>query len=139
MGTLLINGKDGIIIRSSIPVPAKIEDIMHNPQYMDRIVNAERDLKINHRIETKNNTHISIAERNGGKEFSPEVCSDVAMSHSKLIQLLSTLYKEDRAKQINLDDNPGEPEHEPTDEELFQCLFDYLKETFGVIIIGIVK
>lgn len=135
----LINGKDGIIIRSSIPVPAEIEDIIHNPQHMERIVNAERDLNINHRIETKDNTHISIAERNGGKEFSPEVCSDVAMSHSKLIQFLSKLYNEDKAKQINLDGKSDEPEHEPTDEELFQCLFDYLRNTFGVIIVGFVK
>ena len=135
----LINSKDGIIIRSSIPVPAEIEDIIHNPQYMKRIVNAEKELNINHRIETKDNTHISIAERNGGNEFNPEICSEVAMSHSKLIQFLSKLYNEDKAKQINLDGKSDEPEHEPTEEELFQCLFEYLKQTFGVIIIGVVK
>lgn len=135
----LINSKDGIIIRSSIPVPAEIEDIVHNPQYMERIVNAERDLNINHRIETKDDVHISIAERNGGKELDPEMCSKVALGHSEIIQLLSKLYNEDKAKQINLDGKSDEPEHEPTDEELFQCLFEYLKQTFGVIIIGIVK
>ena len=135
----LINSKDGIIIRSSIPVSAEIEDIIHNPQYMERIVNAERDLNINHRIETKDNVHISIVECNGGNELNPEMCSEVAMSHSKLIQFLSKLYNEDKAKQINLDGKSDEPEHEPTDEEMFSALFDYLKETFGVIIIGIVK
>ena len=131
----LINSKDGIIIRSSVPVPAEIEDIVHNPQYMESIVNAERDLNINHRIETKDNVHISIVECNGGNELNPEMCSEVAMSHSKLLEFLHEL----KDKQINLDGKSDEPEHEPTDEELFQCLFEYLKQTFGVIIIGIVK
>lgn len=129
--------KEGIIIRSSIPVSPEIEEIMHNPQYKERIINAEKELEINHRIEIKDNQHISIAERDGGNRVAPEDCSKVTMCHSKMIQLLSTMCNEEKAKQVSLENQ--QPEHEPTDEELFAALFDYLRDTFGVIIVGFVK
>lgn len=129
--------ENGIIIRSSIAVSPEIEAIISNPEYKERILNAEKELNINHRIETKDNVHFSIAERDGGNRVAPEDCSNVAICHSEMIRLLSTMCNEEKAKQVSLENQ--QPEHEPTDEELFAALFDYLRDTFGVIIVGFVK
>ena len=139
MAVQLINEKGKIRLESEMSLADEcnsFEAIISNPEYKERIKTAEKDCHLSHRIEYKDGNLVSIAQRSLGKIVKAGEFSDLAQSHVKFLDFLSSIDAEENAKNIPLDDSR---EHEPTDEEIISALSEFLRNTFGVIIIGVVK
>ena len=63
--------------------------------------------------------------------------SDLHQNHHKFLDFLCELHTEERAKQAPL--HQENMEHEPTDEEIIESLSQFLRETFGAIVIGVIR
>jgi hypothetical protein len=135
----LINEKGKIRLESEISLADEcnsFEAIISNPEYKERIKAAEKDCHLSHRIENKDGNLVSIAQRSLGKIVKAGEFSDLAQSHIKFLDFLSSIDDEEIAKRTSIE-NPGE--HDPSDEEVFKALSEFLRNTFGVVVIGVVK
>ena len=108
----------------------ELESVVSNPQLKEKIKNAMKDLHLDHRIEhTQDGDVVAIAMRSFGKEarISIDEIQKFHADHIKFLDFLSSLKEEP-----NL-------EHEPTDEEVISALSEFLRNTFGAIVIGVVR
>ena len=149
MAVQLINEKGKIRLESEISLAEEcnsFEAIISNPEYKERIKAAEKDYHLSHRIENKDGNLVSIAQRSLGKIVKAGEFSDLAQSHVKFLDFLSNIDEEEIAKRTLYDflnekrnpiENPGE--HEPSDEEVFKALSEFLRNTFGAVVIGVIK
>ena len=140
MGVQLINEKGKIRLESEITLAkdcSSFEALISNPEYKDRIKAAEKDFHLAHRIENKDGELISIAQRSLGKVVKAGEFSDLHQNHHKFLEFLCKIHTEERAKQAPL--HQENMEHEPTDEEIIESLSQFLRETFGAIVIGVVR
>jgi hypothetical protein len=109
----------------------ELESVVSNPQFKERIKNAMKNLHLDHRIEhTQNGDVIAIAMRSFGKEAARISTNEIQKFHEdhiKFLDFLSSLKGEQ------------DPEHEPSEAEILAALSEFLKNTFGAIVIGIVR
>jgi len=108
----------------------ELESVVSNPQLKERIKNVMEDLHLDHRIEhTQNGDVIAIAMRSFGKEarISTNEIQKFHEDHIKFLDFLSSL-KED-----------NNPEHEPSEAEILAALSEFLRNTFGAVVVGIVR
>ena len=139
MAVQLINEKGKIRLESELSLADEcnnFEAIISNPEYKERIKAAEKDCHLSHRIENKDGNLVSIAQRSLGKIVKAGEFSDLSQSHVKFLDFLSKIDDEEIAKRVSLE-NPGE--HEPSDEEVFKALSEFLRNTFGAVVIGVVR
>ena len=139
MAVQLINEKGKIRLESEIALANEcnnFEAIVANPEYKERIKAAEKDYHFAHRIENKNGSLVSITQRSLGKTVKADEFGDLHQSHIAFLNFLSKLDAEENAKRIPLNNSE---EHEPTDEEVISALSEFLRNTFGAIVIGVVR
>lgn len=139
MAVQLINEKGKIRLESELSLAeecSSFEAIISNPEYKERIKAAEKDYHLSHRIENKDGNLVSIAQRSLGKIVKAGEFSDLAQSHVKFLDFLSKIDDEEAAKRVSLE-NPGE--HEPSDEEVFKALSEFLRNTFGAVVVGVIR
>ena len=108
----------------------ELESVVSNPQLKERIKNAMKDLHLDHRIEhTQDGNIVAIAMRSFGKEarISTDEIQKFHADHIKFLDFLSSLKEEP-----NL-------EHEPSEAEILAALSEFLRNTFGAVVIGIVR
>ena len=108
----------------------ELESVVSNPQLKERIKNAMKDFHLDHRIEhTQDGNIVAIAMRSFGKEarISTDEIQNFHADHVKFLDFLSSLKEEP-----NL-------EHEPSEAEILAALSEFLRNTFGAVVIGIVR
>ena len=107
----------------------ELESVVSNPQLKERIKNTMKDLHLDHRIEHTQDGIVAIAMRSFGKEarISTDEIQKFHADHVKFLDFLSSLKEEP-----NL-------EHEPSEAEILAALSEFLRNTFGAVVIGIVR
>lgn len=109
----------------------ELESVVSNPQLKERIKNAMKDFHLDHRIEhTQDGNIVAIAMRSFDKEarISTDEIQKFNADHIKFLDFLSSLKEES---------NPGE--HEPSEAEILAALSEFLRNTFGAVVIGVVR